>query len=538
RVDNVAPAAQIAPRLGSTPTNTLLTADVIEPGLDDVPLLTYLWEVNTGLGGYTTLGTTKNLTFNSTLLGTPLIRLTVSDDDGGSDQYEVVGVFGTDSAETISVTSTGFSRTGAGAGGIGLVPGEGLWSTQILVLGFGGADLLDASALTSGYTAILDGGQQQDYLLGGAGADLFYPNDGNDTVDGGEGSDSYFLKPNSVLTVIDTSGDNVLDFSLAEFGNSSGISFDLTKIRSSGAPSPTLDAQTVSTAGGVSHVVAAYGTFSAVTGSAYSDSLTAASGSVVDGGGGKDRLYVGTGTTNATVSGGADDDILYTTGTGITNLTFSGDEGFDFLRNTGSISGLNFGGGADDDILENVGSILGTLSFGGDDGVDVLTNTGTIGTLVFGGGADDDIFVNNGTVPTTLSFGGDDDILLSGAGFVSNLVFGGDAGADIFANLGTITSLTFTGGADDDVFVNVGTSTSLNFGGSADVLLSNSGSVGTIGTLVFSGDDGADMLRNFGSLGTLNFTGGADDDLLRNYAGATVTTLVFGGDDGADTLWN
>ena len=249
QVNNVAPAARIAPRLGSTPGATLLTVDVVEPGLDDV--LTYLWEINTGIGGYTTVGTAKNLTFDSTLLGTPLIRVTVSDDDGGTDDYEVVAVFGTDSAETLAVTSTGFTRSGAGFGGIGLSPGDNLWSTQILVLGFGGGDLLDASALPSGFTAILDGGQQQDYLLGGAGADFFYPNDGNDTVDGGEGSDSYVLKPNSVLTVIDTSGDNVLDFSLAEFGNTTGISYDLTKIRSTGLPDADRDAQVVSTAGGV-----------------------------------------------------------------------------------------------------------------------------------------------------------------------------------------------------------------------------------------------------------------------------------------------
>ncbi|MGV2341732.1 MAG UNVERIFIED_CONTAM: hypothetical protein LVR18_49785 [Planctomycetaceae bacterium] len=73
------------------------------------------------------------------------------------------------------------------------------------MLGYG-VHFLDASRLTSSFTGYLDGGQQQDYLLAG-GADLFYPNDGNDTVDGGEGSDSYFLKPNSVLTVIDTSGE-------------------------------------------------------------------------------------------------------------------------------------------------------------------------------------------------------------------------------------------------------------------------------------------------------------------------------------------
>ena len=138
---------------------------------------------------------------------------------------------------------------------------------------------------------------------------------------------------NSVLTVIDTSGDNVLDFSLAEFGNTTGISYDLTKIRSTGLPDADRDAQVVSTAGGVNHVVAAYGTFSTLVGSSYADSFIAASGSTVDGGGGKDTLYVGAGTTNATISGGADDDVLITSGTGITGLNFSGDDGFDYLKN-------------------------------------------------------------------------------------------------------------------------------------------------------------------------------------------------------------
>jgi Ca2+-binding RTX toxin-like protein len=95
----------------------------------------------------------------------------------------------------------------------------------------------------------------------------------------------------------------------------------------------------------------------------------------VDGGAGKDTLYVGAGTSNATISGGADDDGALRRH-GDYRADVFGDDGFDYLKNTGVITGLTFGGGADDDILENVGSILGTLNFGGDDGVDVLTKTG------------------------------------------------------------------------------------------------------------------------------------------------------------------
>ena len=533
-ITNVAPTPTIAPVAGSTPTVTKLVAEVVDPGLNDIPDLTYTWQVDTGLG-YTTVATTKIFTFDSTTYTQPMIRLLVSDDDGGDGEDEVIAVFGTDVGETITVNDTGATLSSGGSGGLGGGLGGLTWHDRILVLGFAGQDFLDASALSSGFTAILDGGQEQDYLYGGNGEDVFYPNDGNDTVDGGAGDDNYFLTPNSTLTVIDTSGDNTLDFTRSEFGDATGVVFDLTKIRNTGIPDADLDTQLVSTSGGTNHQVAAFGNFTALVGSAYGDDLTIGSDDTVDGGAGEDTIYIGDNTSGASVSGGADDDLLIVSGTSVSELTFSGDDGLDIMRNTGEITGLTFGGGADDDILENTGSILGTLNFGGDDGIDILTNTGTIGELIFNGGADDDIFINNGAIATTLSFGGDDDILLSGTGTIESLTFGGDDGADIFANLGTITSLTFSGGADDDIFINVGSATSLNFGGDDDVLLNGGG---TIGTLVFSGDDGIDEFRNFGEITTLTFNGGADDDIFTNETGGTLTSLTFGGDDGLDLLQN
>lgn len=533
-ITNVAPTPTIAPVAGSTPTVTKLVAEVVDPGLNDIPDLTYTWQADTGLG-YTTVATTKIFTFDSTTYTQPMIRLLVSDDDGGDGEDEVIAVFGTDVAETITITDTGATLSSGGGGGLGGGLGGLTWHDRILVLGFAGQDFLNASALSSGFTAILDGGQEQDYLYGGNGEDVFYPNDGNDTVDGGAGDDNYFLTPNSTLTVIDTSGDNTLDFTRSEFGDATGVVFDLTKIRNSGVPNADLDTQLVSTSGGTNHEVAAFGNFTALVGSAYGDDLTIGSNDTVDGGAGEDTINIGDNTSGASVSGGADDDLLIVSGTNVSELTFSGDDGLDIMRNTGEITGLTFGGGADDDILENTGSILGTLNFGGDDGIDILTNTGTIGELIFNGGADDDIFINNGAIDTTLNFGGDEDILLSGTGTIESLNFGGDDGADIFANLGTITSLTFNGGADDDIFINVGSATSLNFGGDDDVLLNGGG---TIGTLVFSGDDGIDEFRNFGEITTLTFNGGADNDIFTNYTGGTLTSLTFGGDDGLDLLQN
>lgn len=537
-VTNVAPSPRIAPLPSSTRTSTKLTAEVVEPGLDDIPFLNYQWESNTG-SGYQPVGANDpTLIFDSTQYSAPLIRLTVSDDDGGSGSYQVVAVFGTDAPDTITVTATGYSIASDGAPASSSVPGSLLWADRILVLGFGGQDVLDASALPSTDVAILDGGAEQDRLIGGAGEDIFYPNQGNDIVDGGAGNDNFFLTPNSTLTVIDTVGDNILDFSRTSFADQTGITFDLSAIRNTGSFDADLDTQLVSTAGNTEHKVAIFGNFASLIGSNFDDSLTAAAGSTIDGGAGGDTFYVTQNTASATIFGGADDDMLMVSGTNITDLSFSGDDGADVLQNIGTISGLMFSGGADDDVFQNLGTILGTLSFGGDDGIDVFTNTGSISTLVFSGGADDDIFLNNGTATTTLSFGGDADLLLSGTGSITSLVFSGDAGADIFANLGSITSLTFNGGADDDVFVNVGASTSLNFGGDDDVLLANTSSVGSITTLVFSGDDGADLLRNFGSLTNLTFSGGADDDWLQNFGTGSVGTLVFSGDSGADLLSN
>ena len=487
---------------------------------------------------------------------------TATDDDGGSFSYETATLVGTSGNDILVIDDNTFASAG---------------TTSLIVLGLDGSDIIDGTnVLSTTHQLILDGGNQTDWLFGGAGNDLYYLWRGDDNanvpVSGGPtpielGNDVYRMVPNSTLTVIDRSGTNTLDFGLADFGNQSGVSFDLDL-----ANSVTLQSQDVSAL----HTVSTLGQFRSLVGSRFGDTLTGASASTVDGGAGNDRFTVKADTSGATFRGGADDDILTVTGTNITSLNFGGDDGSDLLVNAGTISGLTFNGGADDDILRNTGIILSTLNFGGDDGVDSLFNEGTISSLTFGGGADDDllqnvgtivtslnfggddgadvllnagsitsltfnggadddIFFNNGATPTTLNFGGDDDLLLTGTGTIGTLNFGGDDGADIFVNLSTITTLTFNGGADDDLFINNGTvPTSLNFGGDDDIQLSG---VGTISTLTFGGDDGSDTLVNAGSISSLTFGGGADDDLLQN-SGIVLVSLNFGGDDGIDGLFN
>jgi autotransporter-associated beta strand protein len=534
-VRNVAPKAFIAPTLDSTRGATTFVAQVTDPGVMDT--FTYAWSINgvpvTNDGD----PAPDRLLLDATSFSSPpLIQVTITDEDGGTGSFDVQAIFGLDAPETLTINdpvtdsngNTTISYTDVdntiGTAPVTVVGSFVALSRNILVMGFGGDDTLDASRLTADFATILNGGSQTDYLIGGAGADFFFAHSGNDTVEGRAGADTYLLKPNSILTVIDAIGDNKLDFSPANFADSTGITFDLSSINLG-----SLTSQTVSTSGSTEHIVRAMGSFSRLVGSQFGDTLTAASNSNVSGGAGNDQLKIADGVSGASLRGGADDDILnIDAGASVSNINFGGDEGIDSLTNLGSITGLAFNGGADDDQLLNVGTILGTLNFGGDDGVDALFNTGSIANLTFNGGADDDIFVNNGSAETTLSFNGDDDVLLSGTGSIGTLNFGGDDGVDIFANLGNITTLTFNGGADDDIFVNNGLDVmTLNFGGDDDVLLSGAG---TIGTLNFGGDDGVDALLNTGNIGTLVFDGGADDDIFVNN-GSVATNLSFNGDD-------
>ncbi|XZE54378.1 PKD domain-containing protein [Planctomycetaceae bacterium SH139] len=528
RVDNVAPQnVFFEPDERNVNVNNLrLNSSYFDPGLDDTHALS--WTVNglpvTDSGDHLApednvpepllVDAGRGILIDGGVLN--VVELTVTDDDGGVGIYEAEIFVGSNDNDNVTITNASFR------------PGIG----NLQFVSLGGIDVIDASGVTDpSLNVVLDGGEGQDFLFGGAGNDVYLLRGGNDFANvpaGGiaandAGSDRYRLSPNSTLTVIDFSGDNVIDFGLADFGDGTGITYDLGAISFD-----SLNSQTVSTSGDTDHIINAQGSFNALVGSEFADTLIATSDSQLAGGGGNDVFEIPDFSSNISLSGGADADILTLTGTNITNLVFSGDDGIDTLVNTGLIDGLTFSGGADDDIFLNEGSVLGTLNFGGDDGLDILTNTGSIETLNFHGGADDDIFINNGTETNTLNFGGDDDILLTGIGSVGSINFGGDDGADIFVNLGSITDLTFGGGADDDIFINNGSDvTSLNFGGDDDVLLSGAGS---IASLTFGGDDGADIFANMGDITELTFLGGADDDIFINN-GNDLTTLNFGGDD-------
>ncbi|MBM3999656.1 MAG: calcium-binding protein [Planctomycetes bacterium] len=583
-VRNVAPAVGMVPGpINTDPNFIALQADVTDAGRADTHGFSWIAYPLVDPPVPPQFGSAPSFVVDRSLHPTALwhVELSVADNDGGVAVIATTMLAGTAGDDTIVVDDA----TVAGSG-----------TSTFLILGLDGADVIDATAVTDpSVSIILDGGAGQDYLFGGSGDDVYYLRRGDDVanatgVSGGgpnpstmpatlnlRGDDRYVLVPNSTLTVFDTDGANILDFTFADFGDGSGITLDLNAVSNT-----SFSLQDVSVTQPGAHYVQLMGGFSKLYGSAYGDRFTAASGATLEGGAGDDQFDVGSDITGARVFGGADDDVLTVTGTGIGDLVFQGDDGADHVFNDATVFGFVFRGGADDDILINTGWVDGTLSFGGDDGMDQLINEGTFANLVFTGGADDDFLVNSdvGTVTGTLSFGGDDgmdqlinegtfanlvftggadDDFLGNLGGIDTIVFSGDDGLDRFENSGSVGEIMFTGGADDDFLVNsdVGTVTgTLSFGGddgtdqlinqgtalhitfsggADDDWLLNTGEV--IGTLVFGGDDGLDQLVNQGTLADIRFGGGADDDLLMN-AGEVIGTLVFGGDDGVDRLTN
>jgi Ca2+-binding RTX toxin-like protein len=146
----------------------------------------------------------------------------------------------------------------------------------------------------------LIGGSGNDALLGGAGDDLIHAGPGEDTLSGGIGDDTYFFEFDEAVdaAIIDISGSNTLDFSLAEASVVAQLGIAATF--------------------GEAQINLAQARINRVIGSDDDDELTAdQNGAILEGRGGNDTLVGGSGDDTLlggegidTLIGGGGSDIL------------------------------------------------------------------------------------------------------------------------------------------------------------------------------------------------------------------------------------
>jgi Ca2+-binding RTX toxin-like protein len=140
-----------------------------------------------------TLGGTDNLAVND-LSGTDVINVVadLATTGGGDDaQTDNVIVNATNGDDIVTVTGAGPNAQVSGLSALVSVSGAIAGSDRVTVNALAGADVVDASALGANSALLtLDGGDGDDVLIGGDGADTLNGGAGDDVLLGGSGSDT------------------------------------------------------------------------------------------------------------------------------------------------------------------------------------------------------------------------------------------------------------------------------------------------------------------------------------------------------------
>ena len=438
----------------------------------------------------------------------------------------------------------------------------------------------DTITLTSGYVdadgdAITIGddflvaGDGNDLINPDAGNDVVYAGAGNDTIDdwGGNdlvyagegadrvelslGNDTIFMEAgDDTITLWDNTGNNSLDGGTGtdtlDFKNWQSTDGATVSVGSGG--SGTFSHSTTGTTG-------TFSSFEIISGSAYNDTIDASGSDVaitLMGEDGNDALYGGS--ANDTIIGGSGDDtVLSGDGNdsiegGFGNDFFSSGDGDDLL-----VGGLGndtfFSGPGTDTMLGGDGNDLiiqsANDSIDGGDGIDTLDST--FGTF-------DDVYT------FTTATGGVYNAATSGGGTFENMeVFLSDGGAETFdASLAT-SDLTFSTGEGDDTILG-GSGNDLIDGGSGnddlsggagnDTLQGGAGDdtiLGGTGNDSLSGADGSDLFIVQDAFGQDTIIGGEDTfgtdvDTIDLTAVTTPITVTYTGNeagtitDGTNTI--
>jgi Ca2+-binding RTX toxin-like protein len=140
--------------------------------------------------------------------GVTSVQLDLGNPDGsglGDGAVDSVSVSGTNADDVLTIKGSAGSVSVAGGSAKTTITGAEA-TDSLHVQGLLGNDTLDASALAPGTISLtLDGGRDNDRLIGSAGDDTFVwnPGDGNDTIEGGAGSDTLQFNGANVAEKID-----------------------------------------------------------------------------------------------------------------------------------------------------------------------------------------------------------------------------------------------------------------------------------------------------------------------------------------------
>ncbi len=552
-VNNVAPDVQVTSALDLGAGTITVTANVTDPGVLDTETVGWTL-VQNGIEIGTATGTTYTFPIPDPL-GVLVATATVKDSDGavGTDSAQMVVIYQTGASVVINPTgvtvSTGgnlvSTTTNAGAG-------------QVIALVTGSEDDVDASAeknpvelISYGSTETLLGGAGNDLLVAGSGAnsvvggggdDTIVSNLGDDTLMGSDGNDIFRINPGLDPLVIDPTGFNTLDFSIA----TSPVSIDLAlesgqqQIVNASEDVVTLEGQfdgliaspeggTITANDGDDLIYATSGN-TTITGGAGHDSI--------NGGSGNDIIYTTSGNSTITggtghdsIVGGSGNDIIYTTSG---NTTITGGSGHDSIV-----------GGTGNDIIyttsgnSTITSGSGHDSITGGTGNDIIYTTSGNTTVtsgsghdsIVGGSGNDIIYTTSGN--STITSGSGQDCIIGGTG--NDIIYTTSGNSTITG--GTGTDCIVGGSGNDIIYTTSGNSTitsgsghdSITGGTGNDIIYTTSGNTtitGGSGTDCIVGGSGNDII--YTTSGNSTITGGSGTDCIVGGSGNDIIYLTSG----------
>ena len=373
-------------------------------------------------------------------------------------------------------------------GGDSILAGEALATSGNTIEFSGGLPVIASGVTPSKTPLIFDTPATGDTYVGNAGDDVFNEHTDGTVAYGMGGNNIFNLQVNCTLTAVADTGQNTLDFA----SNPYAITFNMQETEGQTQyvmPGSTAHAVIVNDLGNA-------GTFSTLDCSNYGDTVTAATGSTIVGGGGMDTVMLSS-VSSVTVDASAGGNMLENTaGSTLGNVTYLGDS----AAATGSDGAVNFSNDAS-------GTIDGTLAFDGDSGATTFNNSGTTGasaSISFDGDNAATVFNNTGTQSGTISFDGDSGAttLAGSQGSTGAISFDGDGAAATFINaVGAVQSgtINFDGDSGGMTFAGQGGTGTISFDGdNAAATFSNSGTQS--GTISFDGDGGTATFNNYSEL--------------------------------------